>query len=413
MPKLKDGIGTDIRISGNEIFIDADVTEIENNLLQSLLNVDGSGSGLDADTVDGFEASVFIQAGDDAATLGSGSASDGFVLTADGSGGLTFEEASGGGIEGTSYVFVAGNGTESENGTELVNAYAAAKALTPYGNALSSSNRATVIVAPGVYDTGLTLDTQFVDLVSLDGNRSVFLTGLTGNGFEQALAVNADNVFVRGINAGNLTTGPLSIDIADNLPNIVLENCVAKTIKNPQGMGTSIPGTFIDCEATGNYGFAPSEDPSGTFINCVSGDYGFGGSFGNTDVSGFFQNCTAGDESFGTGTSDVSGTFENCVAGDISFAGFNTQFNDGGSATGVFKNCTAGDDSFGGDDSAGGIFENCVGGSGSFGKAADVVGDFNGTALRCRLTSGTFTTFLGASGTQRLCLDGTFTEVNS
>lgn len=407
MPKLKDGIGTDIRISGNEIFIDADVTEIENNLLQSLLNVDGSGSGLDADTVDGFEASAFIQAGDDAATLGSGSASDGFVLTADGSGGLAFEEASGGGgIEGTSYVFVAGNGTESENGTELANAYAAAKALTPYGNALSSSNRATVIVAPGVYDTGLELDTQFVDLVSLDGNRSVFLTDVLGGSV--ALDVTADNVFVRGIN-----TGSLNINIADNLPNIVLENCVATSINNQQGMGASIPGTFIDCEATGDYGFAPSEDPSGTFINCVSGDYGFGGSFGNTDVSGFFQNCTAGNESFGTSSSDVSGTFENCVAGDISFAGFNTQFNAGGSATGVFKNCTAGDDSFGGDDSAGGIFENCVGGSGSFGKTAESAADFNGTALRCRLTSGTFPTFLGASGTQRLCLDGTFTEVNS
>jgi hypothetical protein len=79
------------------------------------------------------------------------------------------------GLSGTNYVFVQANETPEENGVELIAAYNTAKTMNP-----SSENRVTVIAAPGYYllSSDLELDTEFVDLVSLDGNRSVIIDGI-------------------------------------------------------------------------------------------------------------------------------------------------------------------------------------------------------------------------------------------
>lgn len=69
-----------------------------------------------------------------------------------------------------SLVVVQRGTTDAASGTNLLAAYAAAKALTPGGAALSASNRAVVALPTGGYDlaTGLlTLDTDYVDLVAL------------------------------------------------------------------------------------------------------------------------------------------------------------------------------------------------------------------------------------------------------
>ena len=114
-------------------------------------------------------------------------ASPAITLDADGT---IIAPALGGRLKGSSYILVAGDGTAQENGTALDDAYTAATALTPYGNALADDNRAWVVVAPGTYDTTLQIDTQFVNVVSLDGEMSIRLTGID---------VQADNVLVRGI----------------------------------------------------------------------------------------------------------------------------------------------------------------------------------------------------------------------
>jgi len=80
-------------------------------------------------------------------------------------------------LVGTNYVFVSANGTESENGLELIAAYNTAKTMNP-----SDENRITVVAAPGYYvvpTTNLELDTEYIDLVSLDGNRSIIVSGFT------------------------------------------------------------------------------------------------------------------------------------------------------------------------------------------------------------------------------------------
>lgn len=90
----------------------AEVNDSAAEILTKLLTVDGSGSGLDADLLDGSTSAAFAtaaqgtladsatQPGDDAADQGSGAAADGHVLTADGVGGAAWEAAAGGGGSG-------------------------------------------------------------------------------------------------------------------------------------------------------------------------------------------------------------------------------------------------------------------------------------------------------------------------
>lgn len=88
---------SDVDLSG---LASGDLLEFDGNDFVAL--TPGSGSGLDADTVDGSEASDFatsaqgsladtsLQPGDDADALGSGSANSGTFLGADGSGGASW-----------------------------------------------------------------------------------------------------------------------------------------------------------------------------------------------------------------------------------------------------------------------------------------------------------------------------------
>lgn len=294
----------------------------------------------------------------DLSDVNAGSAVDGEVLVfSSGSwGSAQVGGGGGGGLAGTSYVFVAGDGTAAENGAALVAAYIVAAGLTPYGNALSDTNRASVVVAPGIYNltdepfSTLNIVVQFVNVVSLDGERSVNIT----SDFASFTAVNvtADNVLLRGIDGG---TGEFSV--SGDLDGLVVEKC--------RGFDQS----FVI------YGRA-----SGTFTDCIGGDDSFGG-FGG----------------------EASGTFTNCIGGERTFGG------GGGETYGTFNNCVGGTESFGGGYLASGTFTNCVGGPNSFGGNGFIEG---GLVLYCRLTGGTFETPMNG-GKIRLSLDGQFAEVNA
>lgn len=273
------------------------------------------------------------------------------------------ENAGGGGLEGSQYVFVAADGTPTENAAELQAAYDKAKTMSP-----SATNKITIIAAPGEYafPSTFVMDTEYINLVSLTGNRDVIfdLEGLVDplpldNNFniitiEKCLLINADNVYVKGIEGkyydsqswfnwwGGSTDYNLPIDIGDNLSNILVENCKG-----------------------GSFSFGYEKITSGTFINCEANVYSFG-SFDGT-ASGTFINCVAGMESFGGGQNGIaSGTFVNCVAASLSF----------GSRT-----------------LASGTFTNCVGGNVSFGGTA--LATLTGKLYYCRLTNGTFKTVSG------------------
>jgi hypothetical protein len=260
------------------------------------------------------------------------------------------------GLEGTSFILVKGEGTAEENGLELQAAYDAAQLATPYGDALSTLNRFTIIVAPGDYYSDyvdpifgpigqFNIDADFIDIKSLTGDADVFLSGIT---------VSAQDVYLKGLN----TTQAISLGGACNAfalntitsnAEVTCDTCVGGDYSF--GAGGIVSGTFINCIA-GNVSYASLTggatpigvnvlgfacEASGTFTNCVGGSTCFGSLplFGSGNVSGTITNCTAGDNSFGF--SQITGVLRNCIGGAESF----TSQNAFGTVAGTIFNCTA------------------------------------------------------------------------
>lgn len=342
--------------------------------------------------------------------------------------------AGGGGLEGTNYIYVAANGTDVENATELQAAYTAAQGLSP-----SASNRITIVGAPGYYNFGSTpfiMNTDYIDLVSLDGNRSIIFNSGDSNG--TIILDFVSSVYVKGVDVQTK-----AFQVETYYPTVTIENCkggdysFSSTFFN---MGSK----FINCEG-GDFSFGDTNNSTnsfGTFIDCVAGNYSFG-----KDATGTFTNCTAGGYSFGF-YGNASGTFQNCVANIQSFGFFgdangiftNCQLTNGngfgfaGNTSGTFTNCTGGLGSFGYAGTASGTFTNCigldysfgaytagalsgvaqycVGGNYSFGGGpGGSQGTLDGYLYFCRLTNGTFRTVSGA-GKTRYCIDGNNTANN-
>lgn len=365
--------------------------------------------------------------------------------------------AGGGGLEGTNYIYVPADGTPSENAAQLIAAYNTAKTMSPNWDKII-----TVIAAPGEYFLDvedLTLDTQYINLVSLTGTKSVILNSWSG----YTINVTANYVYVAGIDA---KWNNLRFKIADNLWSTVIENCsggsysfgsqggqyIGSTFKNCESSGTSFAsnqgdaaGTFINCTAryqnscfggnlgtcsgyfkdciAGDYGFTFYGNATGTFINCIAGEYSFSR---NASASGYFYNCRAGNFSFGS-RGNAAGYFYDCIAGYQSFGG-----GTGGTASGFFVNCTASNNSFG-QVLANGEFYNCVcNGSDSFaynsGSTGTASGQFHycvsyggfaqlgnltGKLYYCRLVSGSGTfSAVSSGGKTRYCIDGNDTANN-
>lgn len=242
---------------------------------------------------------------------------------------------------GKNYVFVAANGTDTENAAELQAAYDQAKTLSP-----SATNRITIVCAPGYYNFGVAaflMDTQYIDLVSLSGNRSIVFNSADPAG---TISITANDVFVKGVDVQDK-----AFTIYDNLNLLRVENCKG-----------------------GNQSFGRIITVSGTFTNCEGG----AGSF--------------------SGLGTASGTFTNCVGGNFSFGGL-------GTASGIFKNCQGGEGSFGGYNTASGTFTNCIGDNNSFAGNFPFGNTITGKLYYCRLTSGTFEPVSGG-GVTLYCIDG-------
>jgi hypothetical protein len=283
---------------------------------------------------------------------------------------ITVEELGtlfGGGLEGSQYIYVAANGTDIENAAELQAAYTAAQMRLP-----TSTKRITIIAGPGNYNfesNVFTMDTDFIDLVSLDGNRSIiFNAPFSPSTRDQgSISIFANDVFVKGVDVESK-----EFRVSDNLLSLNVENCVGGDFSFGGGGGIC----------------------SGTFTDCVGGDFSFGT---NGTASGTFTDCQGGVASFSGNAGTASGIFANCVGGLTSFSG------SGGIASGTFANCVGGGASFsGGFGNATGIFTNCVGDNGAFGSFGGIL---SGRLYYCRLTTGVFQIVSGAGKTV-YCVDG-------
>jgi hypothetical protein len=225
--------------------------------------------------------------------------------------------------KGANYILVSASGTATENATELLAAYTAAQNMSP-----SSGNRITIVASPGYYEFNsydFIMNQEYIDIVSLDGNRSIKIIGSYTIGV-------VNNCYVNGVDTGTL---PFKIADGDSR-NTVIENCKGGDYSfgySSQIASTyTIEATFIDCRA-GSYSFGAvvsSEEESslavaaGTFIRCTANNYSFGsgGQFSNAIASGVFRDCRAIDFSFGSGyESNASGLFMYCESGDGSFGG--------------------------------------------------------------------------------------------
>jgi hypothetical protein len=265
-------------------------------------------------------------------------------------------------VGGAQYILVKAKGTDIENAAELQVAYTLATTMSP-----SATNRITIIAAPGNYNFGTSafiMDTQFIDLVSLDGNRSIVFNSSNSAG---TISITANNVFVKGVDV--LTK---QFTIASSLNLLKVENCAGGDFSfSNSGLLFFVSGTFTNCQG-GNFSFGTGVIASGTFTNCTGGDGSFGGaSFGT--ASGIFIDCKGGDASFGgNNIGESTGTFRNCIGGAVSFGG-------GNKSLGTYINCEAGLDSF--------------------------TGTILGKLYYCRLTSGTFGNVV-LNGKILYCVDG-------
>ena len=300
----------------------------------------------------------------------------------------------GGRLAGTQYYYVAGNGTPTENAIELQEAYDLAKTMSP-----SANNIITVLAAPGEYNFGtgmFLIDTPYINVVSLDGNRSVIFNYDNGS-FPTLISrsygsikITANNIYVKGLN-----TQTKALLVESGLNNLTMDNCV---------FGYYSIGGFNE-----NFGFATPANISGKFNDCEGGDYCFAAGL-NSNASGTFNNCIANSTGFGSFGGYASGTFNNCKGGFCQSSGngsgtFNyCRFNGGdfeNSSPGIFNYCIGQNGSW--QYTVSGTYNYCISGAGSWGSFT--TGAVTGKLNYCKMTVGTFKP-VGVGGITRYCLDG-------
>ena len=233
-------------------------------------------------------------------------------------------------------VVVQRGATDVVSAANLRTASAAAKLLTPGGNALAAGNRVAVIIPSGRYDfgtgdggnNGLILDTEFVDYIGETGlPEDVVLTSQIVTASRGTVQKTVDDIHIKGVtlDMGAASSGvaflPTGSHANEKLTDVIIRSVYADSMRD----SIDYAGTYtnVDCEGEGNC-FGQNGYASGTFINCIA-----------TGVSGF------GSRSFSGGSNGyASGTFIDCVGGNYSFGGW-------GTASGTFINCEGGDGSFG------------------------------------------------------------------
>lgn len=314
----------------------------------------------------------------------------------------------------------------ASSGGNLQEAYDLAKALTPNGNALSETNRATLVITAGHYTGNLNANNAFVDIYGLGHQPkvvgckvSVFIDGYitnTQNGTSiagiQAKGVsgNCGNYYctiLTDSGSSNKFSDVATIINCDSNGDICLGgfsgialNVIATSFVNSKAMA----GRMENCETKGG-AILQRSTISGIVINCrgSANSFQFGHSeFGSSQVSGTIKQCTTtASNSFGAGTSTA--LFEDCVGGFASFG------NESDSVSGTYVRCKATGNSFGyktqtltGNTlTVDGTFIDCEAGTNSFGYTTQtaITVTFDGTAKGCVAGYTSFGSAQGAAGT--------------
>jgi hypothetical protein len=330
------------------------------------------------------------------------------------------------------YKVVRTYATDAANGDSLRDAYTDAATFV----GLSATNRFALLLPPGTYalgSTGLTMGTQFVDLIGLGRADETIITSVSNtNGGNGTIIQTTNDIKFRNLTIQNdaaaYSTGTDTDDSGyapqGVYPSTEFTDCI---FRNPGTGGDGAPfmrlgveygGTYQRCRgidagsgisvffaiASGNYfdchtsvnGFGYLGEASGVFTDssCFDG-FGFG-----ADASGSFTRCTAFNSGFGSG-GNASGTFNLCTALTNSFGWGNaftcsgtfigckaTEYSFGDSALGSqFIDCRSGLISFGNFFEMAGTYTNCIGGAGSFGSQS-LVSFMTGNFTNCVVDGG-------------------------
>jgi hypothetical protein len=327
--------------------------------------------------------------------------------------------------------------TDAERGIALDAAITAVQALTPGGNAISSTNRACLLIPPGHYNVAAlepTISVSGVDLVALKpqmgGRRQYADTNditcfrppgtliYTSDVDSHALVQAAADIQLRGFGIAQLDESgvveklyrsALYVAVDANDESVYDQMYFWSTLfeqstYSPVGFQKHVGGTWTQCIANSNAWRVYTDGASAIFRarmeDCEGGSGAFIGD--NTDFSCSASGCHlvrcraiggladhSGDYAFGGCTSwgtaiDSTCYFEDCEAGNNAFAF-------GQTCAGTFIRCRAGRNSFGADSGGkDGVFSGhaveCIAGCASFGGGTHPdQGTMSGVLERCAI----------------------------
>jgi hypothetical protein len=258
---------------------DAGSPDTPSQVLAKLQTVDGAGSGLDADLLDGLDSAALQKTV--TGTCAAGSAIGSIGLNGSVTCNRTYQRI----------VVVPGNGTDTQNGTALV---AALAALTP-----SATNRTLIKLEPGTYDLGtaqLALS-AFVDIEG-SGDRQTAITSAPASpatagvvlantlGLADTNAIELRFLSVRSATAGQPALNVVSSNVS--LLRVSLLTTVGNTgalaVTSPQlkvtassisclsdNVGRAISGSGGTIELEGSRVLSQSSNPSSTTAVELSG----------------------------------------------------------------------------------------------------------------------------------------------
>jgi hypothetical protein len=205
-------------------------------------------------------------------------------------------------------IFVSADGTPAKNGQSLADAVMAAGARTPYGNALSATNRCFVVIGPGIYDlTGLSANVDFPNFTGLIGLCGSEATSIVTSSSRRLRVISTSEtdwynvlsgITFRSVTPSNsfaitLTSSPNFLDLRHSDLDFPGLSSAESCMQIVGGTGLTDPtlrGTAVNCRTTGMglYGGHTQTATSGNhqyqmrFERCVGGDRSFGGS--NTTI---------------------------------------------------------------------------------------------------------------------------------
>jgi hypothetical protein len=216
------------------------------------------------------------------------------------------------GLSSKSQIYVGADGTQTENATALINAYARAKTASPNGAPKSNINRMMIVLGAGVYDLfaagGITFDTPFIDIVGLGGTPdSVRINGqgITISETCYDWAWRNFTFYKNGTNySWTFRYGDVALDpVVMNWENIKFEGALADLIMSgvtrQNGTVSSFNGTFRNVKTNCSQLLASAASvPANHTVNIN------------------FDDCQAGNRyisSIGGTRSTYTGTMRNCV----------------------------------------------------------------------------------------------------